>query len=197
MSSHHFVREGQEPALLILDPVPFSKAADLLEGAPLLLITENVLDEAESWSVKVDVVICSPGQEGVVHKRLQHQQPVVVKSNDSGDWISSGLSYLQKEGYTNVNLLTRRREDVLAAFSGIELPVQVTVFENGLRWHRVTIFRKWAANGQKFMIWPEYITSQLETDGLKLASGEFQTEADGMVSISGPSEFWVGENLQG
>ncbi len=43
MSSHHFVKEGQEPALFILDNIPFHYAESLLEWVPLVMVADRAL----------------------------------------------------------------------------------------------------------------------------------------------------------
>ena len=57
MSSHHFVREGQEPALLILDALAFDIAGPLLEWAPLVVVAQSAVDEVMLWNIKMDVVL--------------------------------------------------------------------------------------------------------------------------------------------
>ncbi|HLT73532.1 MAG TPA: hypothetical protein VKZ68_00560 [Ohtaekwangia sp.] len=195
MSSHHFVKEGQEPALFILDSVPFSEVSELLEWAPLLIITEDVLDAALSWSVKIDVVICSPGHQESVYARLQHQLPVEVQSIPQSDWIKSGVDYLQKTGYSNIHLLTQRRGDVFTTIDKAEAMPYVTIFENGVRWLRTKAYRKWVVAGQKFQVAPESIIPDLKIEGLALTLNEFHVTRDGVISITGPSSFWVGEKI--
>ena len=59
MSSHHFVKENQEPALIIdrLTAFPFSKLEDLLEWAPKVICLPSVLPQAISYQFKVDVIM--------------------------------------------------------------------------------------------------------------------------------------------
>ena len=46
MSSHHFVKEGQEPALLIMDALSLALIEPLLEWAPQVIVCENALRHA-------------------------------------------------------------------------------------------------------------------------------------------------------
>ena len=59
MSSHHLVRENQEPGLYIAEW--FSSAAELLEQlsqwAPKIIVHERVLDQVLETGTKVDVVL--------------------------------------------------------------------------------------------------------------------------------------------
>ena len=59
MSSHHFVKENQEPALIIdrLTAFPFSKLEDLLEWGPQVICLPSALPQAISYQFKIDVIM--------------------------------------------------------------------------------------------------------------------------------------------
>ena len=59
MSSHYFVKENQEPALIIdhLTVFPFSKLEDLLEWAPQVICLPSALPKAISYQFKIDVIM--------------------------------------------------------------------------------------------------------------------------------------------
>ncbi|MGY8982666.1 MAG: hypothetical protein ACKVJ9_09535 [Cytophagales bacterium] len=59
MSSHHFVKENQEPALIIdhLTAFPFSKLEDLLEWAPQVICLSDAVPEALMYQFKIDVIM--------------------------------------------------------------------------------------------------------------------------------------------
>src|SRR5688572_18870164 len=94
MSSHHFVREGQEPALLILDPVPVSLAGPLLEWAPIIMVSGNALEEVLTWQIKIDIALTTPAKEEVTKEKLLSQAPIKVLSTHSEDDLSAALHFL-------------------------------------------------------------------------------------------------------
>ena len=55
MSSHHVVKEKQEPGLLILDPGDFDNEylGQLLEWSPTVLIADSLTAWAEALGIKV------------------------------------------------------------------------------------------------------------------------------------------------
>ncbi len=61
MSSHHFVKEQQEPAVFILNPsgINFESVASLLEWSPTLLVDQESVDLVLSWGIKIDVVLAT------------------------------------------------------------------------------------------------------------------------------------------
>lgn len=66
MSSHHIVREKQEPALLVLGVDNFSEEllGQLLEWSPTVITTPHTAEKLDTFGIKVDWVI-TDGEEGV------------------------------------------------------------------------------------------------------------------------------------
>jgi thiamine pyrophosphokinase len=62
MSSHHFVREGQEAALLALDwnPQLAQHASQLLEWQPQFIVTPEILEKVISEGLKPDAILGEP-----------------------------------------------------------------------------------------------------------------------------------------
>lgn len=60
MSSHHIVREKQEPALFILDFDGFDEEyfGQLLEWSPTLVVSEDCYEKIARMGIKIDAVIC-------------------------------------------------------------------------------------------------------------------------------------------
>src|SRR6202012_5572544 len=58
-SSHHIVREKQEPALLILglDNFPDELLGQLLEWSPTVIVTPQTADKVHALEIKIDWLI--------------------------------------------------------------------------------------------------------------------------------------------
>ena len=94
MSSHHFVKEGQEPALFILDPVDFELAGPFLEWAPFVIVSENALDQVLHWGIKIDGVLVSHWDEDIKTK-LSGQAPIgIVRLDAKVSLIEHAFDYL-------------------------------------------------------------------------------------------------------
>lgn len=80
MSSHHFVREDQEPGLFIYEWVDNAKELidQLAQWAPKIVVHEQALEQFLIHGFKVDVVLYDK-QEGWVKESVSHQFPVVCK----------------------------------------------------------------------------------------------------------------------
>ena len=78
MSSHHIVKENQEPALLILntETIRFEKTQELLEWSPTVIVTEACLEKALGWGIKIDVVLAPAERIQSLTQTLHHQAPI-------------------------------------------------------------------------------------------------------------------------
>lgn len=78
MSSHHFVKEGQEPALVIVDPLAcsFELIGQLIEWCPKVMLLERALEEVLKWNIKIDAVICPQTHQEALSALLEHQMPI-------------------------------------------------------------------------------------------------------------------------
>lgn len=116
MSSHHFVRDKQEPALLIANGASCSDAllGQLLEWNPFVLALDGALPRLMAQGIKVDVVL---GDFDSIPTHLltnqeQHYTLVSAPSQDQTD-LEKGLDYLVANGFGAVHILwaTGRRAD--------------------------------------------------------------------------------------
>lgn len=95
MSSHHVVRDEQEPALLIDDPfaLQLEFVEHLLEWSPTVVVTANALDEVLHWGIKVDVVLAHTSQIESLKPRLKDQQPIDLYAFETKDLLNAGFVF--------------------------------------------------------------------------------------------------------
>jgi thiamine pyrophosphokinase len=101
MSSHHFVREKQEPALLVLglDTFPQELLGQLLEWSPTVIATAQTAEKLIVNGIKVDWVITN-GMEDIL------QSDVKLMSVGDGNLTDAALEYLTGDEYPAVNIVT-------------------------------------------------------------------------------------------
>ncbi len=101
MSSHHIVREKQEPALLILGMDYFDPEllGQLLEWSPTVIATLQVAEKLNSLEIKVDRVI-SETTLGNLQSDVKH----IPINGDKA--LQAALQFLVSEGYMAVNIVT-------------------------------------------------------------------------------------------
>ena len=193
MSSHHFVREGQEPALFVLEKSSFQFAQPLLEWVPLVMVLDDVLEDVLQWGIKIDVVVQCNIPLGKVGELLIDQQPVQILPAEKNAVISTGLKYFIDNDYEAVNLIGNVGEDVFQAVEQLTDRLQVGIYDKHLKWSFITtgIFEKWMPAGYRFFVRAD--RTSIETDGITKKGGTWETSAERMVIIRAQAPFWVGE----
>lgn len=101
MSSHHIIREKQEPALLILSIDHFDEEylGQLLEWSPTVIVREDIYEQIQSLGIKIDVILTKEQQS----QNLQEHTKIVNLGEE--DAINAALKYLVAEEYPSVNII--------------------------------------------------------------------------------------------
>ena len=117
MSSHHIVRDDQEPALIIVNGAACSKElmGQLLEWSPLVIVLDNAIERVMELGIKVDVLLgdFDNGFDAEKYKELQYPLEIVhTPSQDKTD-LEKALDYLidRKIPAANVIWATGKRAD--------------------------------------------------------------------------------------
>ena len=89
MSSHHFVKEQQEPAVFILDAehIHLDRISGLLEWVPTILVSEKALDRVLSWGIKIDVILASVGKAKILFNCQLLVYHHTIFLNDDNIWM--------------------------------------------------------------------------------------------------------------
>lgn len=188
MSSHHIIREKQEPALLIisLEDFPDDWLGQLLEWSPTVLATAEVAESLQSQDIKVDIVLGDDALPAQEHIR-------VVPAVDH-DLLTSALQLLQTEGYPAVNIVSNRfNADAIRPF----LPaLDVVVYHQQQKIVAVRSgFSKWLPAGRVVRIL-EHLPNIVYTNLAEVAANVYKTVQDGLFSISFDGDYlFIAEEL--
>lgn len=196
MSSHHFVKEAQEPALFILETFSFGLVEPLLEWVPLVMVTDRVLENVLQWGIKIDVVLQRPGVLDDQEERLNNQAPLQILSCEAGKVVNQGLQFLLQSKNSAVNLIAAPTSEIFEQLEGYNSQLQISVLCENQKWSSVPSakFQKWMPEGSKLNIRHNSI-SNLELKGLVQKGLAWETVQAGMVSIESKTPFWVGESF--
>jgi thiamine pyrophosphokinase len=193
VSSHHVVKEDQEPALLILDSsaISFEKTQELLEWSPTVIVAEDQLPEVIRWGIKIDIVLCLRSNRMTLNEYLLNQLPLRFICYDYlQNKLEVVLKFLVAEKYKATNVLAQSTSDLHIAqtMSGIT----IGIFVKNQKWSWITkhSFEKWVSAGTSLSVFPS--TTRVSTTGL---SQDLKCLIDGIVSIQSKEEFWIGEYL--
>lgn len=180
MSSHHIVREKQEPALLIIDLHNFDEEylGQLLEWSPSVMVAYPEFDKVASLGIKIDTVICPaeinaiPFQE---HIKVVNYQTAIL--NDA-------LKYLVAEGFPAVNVINYHFEE--KEYQHYVDKIDLVIFNSDNKIYPIKSgFTKWKAQNEEIIVLHEKPIPDFATNGLKhLQTNNYQTEKDGFFGFS-------------
>ncbi len=189
MSSHHIVREKQEPALLVLglDNFPDELLGQLLEWSPTVITTSQTADKLVSLGIKVDWIITND-----VGDELQADIKHLPES--TGTQIEGALQYLVANGFPSVNIVTD--DFSINDYMPFADKIDLVIFHDGKKIYPAKPgFSKWKTAGEII----ELLThpTNLHTTGLKsISTNTYQTEADGFFSLQFDEPFlFIAEDL--
>lgn len=191
MSSHHIIREKQEPALLILEIASFDEElfGQLLEWSPTVIVSEAVYEHVLSLGIKIDVLL---KQSETVFETQEH---VKICNVDGGNSIKSAMTFLTQEEYPSVNVIVKSFN--AHDFSGFVNSLDIVIFTADKKIFPIKDgFKKWKPEGESIFILSEdvKITS---IEGLILEEkNQYKTIKDGFYRLGFSNDFiFLGEEL--
>ncbi|MBC8053559.1 MAG: thiamine pyrophosphokinase [Sphingobacteriaceae bacterium] len=188
MSSHHIIRDKQEPALLIMDLEDFDheNLGQLLEWSPTIIVAEEMFEAVDSLGIKID---------GVVSKNQHyHQQPETIVIHTEDNPLQDALKYLTGEQYPAVNIITN-------SFSAKDYALYVERIDIVILTPYKRIFPV-KPGFSKWQIAGEEVEVLLEANNLKVAGllpitdHVFETEKEGFYTLTFDQSFtFIAESL--
>lgn len=117
MSSHHIIRDAQEPALIIAngEACSFELLGELLEWSPLVIVLDLAINRVLELGIKVDVLLGDFDRGFDAEKIRQEQYPIdIIYAPDQNKTdLDKAFDYLIGRGFPAVNVVwaTGRRAD--------------------------------------------------------------------------------------
>ena len=117
MSSHHIVRENQEPALIIAngDPCSMDLLNQLLEWSPTVVVLDSAMEKVMDLGIKVDVLLGDFDRnfDAERYRTLQHPIKIVHTPDQEHTDLDKAYLYLIEQGAKAVNVVwaTGKRAD--------------------------------------------------------------------------------------
>jgi thiamine pyrophosphokinase len=179
MSSHHVVREKQEPALIIANgkACSFELIGQLLEWSPTVVVLDGALDRVLELGIKVDVVLGdfdSVSPESLAEKQF----PIKVVHTPDQEYtdLEKAIMYLIDEEYPAANILwaTGRRPDHtmvnIAALTRFASSITLKIIDDYSCIFPIlpspNRFVKWYKKGTTISLMPLGITEGITTQNL-------------------------------
>ncbi|WP_310380069.1 thiamine diphosphokinase [Flavobacterium sp.] len=117
MSSHHIVREDQEPALIIANGASCNPEllGQLLEWSPLVVVLDSAMERVMQLDIKVDVLLgdFDRGFDPEVYKTSQYPIEIVHTPDQNKTDLEKAFDYLIARKIPAVNVIwaTGKRAD--------------------------------------------------------------------------------------
>lgn len=117
MSSHHIVRDDQEPALIIANGAACSEEllGQLLEWSPYVVVLDSAIERVLSLGIKVDVLLGDFDREFDANYYKEKHFPIeIIHTPDQNKTdLEKALDFLIEKGHKAVNIVwaTGKRAD--------------------------------------------------------------------------------------
>jgi thiamine pyrophosphokinase len=177
MSSHHVVREKQEPALLVLGlgNFPDELLGQLLEWSPTVIATPQTAEALNAYGIKIDWII------GDDDNHVLQSDVRFMPTGDKDSLTETALQYLTDNNYPSVNIVINDLN--LKEYEHFADKINLVVFNNNKKIYAVHPgFSKWKPACETIELLSP--ASSLRCTGLeKTGSGNYKTEADGFFTL--------------
>ncbi len=206
MSSHHIVRDEQEPALIIANgqSCSFELMGQLLEWSPVVMVLDGAIHRVLELGIKLDIVLGDFDKSENWDELLANQQPVqVVHTPDQNKTdLEKGLDFLIAKGHKAVNILwaTGKRADHhinnLSTLAKYKDQITIVMLDDHSKiFNLPNQFTKWYPANQNISLIPlgsvfglttKGLTYNLQNEDLHLGirtSSSNKTEEDGLIEI--------------
>jgi thiamine pyrophosphokinase len=211
MSSHHIIREAQEPALLILSPeyLEDPTLASILEWSPTIVALADMFSRLTESGLKVDVVIGRQEQLSAISSLIESQAPVeTILIQEKENPVLAAFKHLKKNGQEAVNILStpgQVQEDLLELLAPQEFMVNIVLLDGKERCAlcRSGHYSKWLPAGERLRLKPAIKQARITTSGFTQnldqqdikEAHSLQLRHTGRVQIQAAGPIWVIESL--
>ncbi|MDH5399359.1 MAG: hypothetical protein OEX02_14505 [Cyclobacteriaceae bacterium] len=193
MSSHYIIRDHQEPALLLLQPLAVNHniISGLLEWQPTIIIGECALEYVFDRHIKVDAAVVTH-HVNQFRKTIEYQTPVEIIPVKNQTIYSKVNKYCNSKGLPGINIINHYDPLSSQELHKMSKNLSVSIYDGIMKYHLIRngVFRKWTIPGKQYLL-----NSHIcKISGL-LRTGEstYRAKNYGNITVECNSEFWVGE----
>jgi len=177
MSSHHVVRENQEPALIIANGPSCGQdlLSQLLEWSPYVVVLDGAMERVLSLGIKFDALLGDFDRLDMEHPIFQEQSDVeIVHTPDQEKTdLEKAIEFLISKGHKAVNIVwaTGWRMDHtfnnIATLGKYYTQIHCVMLDDFSRIFVIpTVFKKYYTKGQVLSLMPLNEVKNITTSGL-------------------------------
>lgn len=207
MSSHHIVKEKQEPALIIANGEACSEEllGQLLEWSPFIVVLDHAIYRVLELGIKIDVWMGDFDQphDFDTIRSSQHPLEIIDTPDQEKTDLEKAIDFLIQRGFPAANIVWatgRRADHAITNITNLvryKDQIRLVLFDDYSKIFPLSgIFEKWYVAGTPVSLIPVGTVDGIRTSGLKynlnnetLTLGQRtgnsnEAENDGMVTIS-------------
>lgn len=180
MSSHHIIREKQEPALIIANGESCSMEllGQLLEWSPFIVVLDSAVHRVMELGIKIDVLLGDFDRGIDIEKIVQNQYPIEIVHTPNQDKtdLEKAFDYLIEKGFPAVNVVWatgRRADHSIANMTNIvsyKSKLQIVLIDDYSIIYPLlplpNIFQKWYTKGTSISLIPVGTATNISTENL-------------------------------
>lgn len=177
MSSHHIVREGQEPALIIANGESCSTEllGQLLEWSPFVVVLDGAITRVLELGIKIDVLLGDFDSNNQALEQIQLQQKIeIIHTPDQNKTdLQKGIEFLIARGFDAVNIIWatgRRADHNLSNITDIvryKSQINIVLHDDYSKLFQLPKrYQKWYTKGTALSLMPVGVVQGVTTQGL-------------------------------
>ncbi len=172
MSSHHIIKDNQEPAILIITKIREEIFDQLLEWSPKVFCDFEQLDWVIDKGFKIDAIFGPKSSEAASLNKMEYQMPLQYHSYQH-NWTE----LLNKISNPTIHVASNKDIDI----KNIRSASEIIRYSDDFKSYAFSgEWRKWKNQGDEI----ELSTSPQEMLNLKRNKSKFVVKKDGMVKIN-------------
>lgn len=180
MSSHHIVRDDQEPALIIANGAACNRQLmdQLLEWSPLVVVLDSAIERVIELGIKIDVLIgdFDRGFDAESYRERQYPIEIVHVADQNSTDLEKAFNYLIKRGIPAANVIWatgKRADHTITNITNIvkfKDKLKITLFDDYSRIYPLAkVFKKWYEKDTIISLIPIGTVNGIVTDNLVYA----------------------------
>ena len=177
MSSHHIVRDDQEPALIIANGASCSQEllGQLLEWSPLVIVLDSAIERVFELGIKVDVLLgdFDRGFDTNYYREKQYPIEIIHKPNQDKTDLEKAFDYLIEKGHQAANVIwaTGKRADHtisnLTTIVNYRNKLKIVLLDDHSKVHLLPLkFEKWYTANTPISLIPVGEVTGISTENL-------------------------------
>jgi thiamine pyrophosphokinase len=178
MSSHHIIRDDQEPALIIANGEACNDEilGQLLEWSPFVVVLDGAIQKVLDRGIKIDVLL-GDFDKPIDSENILSQQgdiQIVHTPNQDKTDLEKAIEFLIEKGHKAANIVWatgKRADHTITNLTNIvryKSAIKIVMFDNYSKIFPINnSFEKWYTQGTPISLIPIGIASGISSSGLK------------------------------